>query len=145
MALSTEQTPDEVWTQIRQYARNLKAFAASRSTEFSAGTTRERVLRVYTTLIAYEVQLNARKDVPGLREYVRMLKNDPANDVVADVVATLAALSTVIDNIFAIFPKSGNAPLVMTMTRAGVEDKNLTATQLSGVITDLDAVANGIV
>ena len=83
---------------------------------------------------------------PGIAEYAKQQVSDPAYDIVAEFVAMRGALIDLRDFTANSFPKDANGFLLYhTLDANGrVQSRKFQASQLTGVVTRVDAVISSI-
>lgn len=98
MALETTNDAAESWRLIRGAAINAKRLAQTFSAELSASSvTIERVFEMYRQFKNMRAQIETEKTTAGLVEFVKLVRNDSAYDVTADINAATAAVQAALD------------------------------------------------
>lgn len=147
MALNIEADAAEAWRLIRGAAINAKRYAQAYSAELSAGDAiLERVFEMYRNLYNIRQQIEAEKTITGLVEYVQIVRNDPAYDVLTDINAMTSAMQsalTWIDNNAAGLSLNGDTALNF-LDSGSVVANRFTPTQTSGLRNQLDGIVAAI-
>lgn len=143
---ATNIIPEQGFGRAKSLCERLKRFCDSRSSEYASGANSERILTAMDTLINFRTELNVVKSTPRIAQYAKDQEGDQNYDVAAEFIAVIALLDIAIASIITAFPRDGNDYLLAeTMDANGVRaPRNFTSGALSGIRTDLDAVAAGI-
>lgn len=125
----------------RQY-KALKTNMITRRTDFLAGGTGRDVLSLIAFLKGISPPLQLVIDTPGISDLAKAKYSDETYDIVANLTDLLSKITSAIDEIVALIPKSGaDYMLLMSMSVENVPVwRTFTLAQLVPLIEKLDEI-----
>lgn len=118
----------EAYKNVKNTAFQVKIYCESRSLLFANGGTESEILATVDNLNSMKAIIQNNATAPGLAEYAKIQEDDPLYDVVAEYLAMIAAIDSVLTYI------TNNIPAPRTFT----------AIQLEALKSNIDAVVLAI-
>jgi hypothetical protein len=125
--------------QLRGRAAQLSAASAI------ADITVSPIRRLTEQFADGKTKLDVLRQTPGIGAHAKAATNLPGNDIAADYAAIVAAIDTVIADVYALVPKTGQYASVVSMETDGQwTDRPFTVAQTAGLRTVLDTFVAGL-
>lgn len=138
---ASSQIPTYAYERARALANRMKNFLTTQRNIFVQSGDMDQIIEVLKKLNEYNTDFSDFSSVPGIAQYAKDQQDDQAYNVVGEFNAMVTAVVSARDWIVVNMPDDGTYLLGHTIELDGsVTPRPFTSGQLSGLVTELDAV-----
>lgn len=146
MALIGSESPRETYETLKADIARLDRYCEIAINNMNAGDVlSEDILDLYRRVRTQQTKLDAAALDVDLPAYAQIEEGNPSYDLVAELTATSAAVSSALDWIEVNFPQSNSYLLSVQIVNREIVSRTFTKQQTAGLRTELQAVRDTIV